>query len=132
MWAIPCCCAGRTRWSTPARWFPIGEGRVEFTVSEGLPSTAEPRCEVTLYAAYPKQGKLEEIIRHGVELGAARGDPRFSAAIVWPRPKKEDAKNERYRRIAAEAAKQCGRGRVPEGRDAAAGLCRRVRRVCRV
>ena len=29
-------------------------------------------------------------------------------------PKKENAKNERYRRIAAEAAKQCGRGRVPE------------------
>ena len=91
----------------------IGEGRVEFTVSEGLPSTAEPRCEVTLYAAYPKQGKLEEIIRHGVELGAARVIPFFSRYCVAA-PKKEDAKNERYRRIAAEAAKQCGRGRVPE------------------
>ena len=94
MWAIPCCCAGRTRWSTPARWFSIGEGRVEFTVSEGLPSTAEPRCEVTLYAAYPKQGKLEEIIRHGVELGAARVIPFFSRYCVAA-PKKEDAKNER-------------------------------------
>ena len=91
----------------------IGEGRVEFTVSEGLPSTAEPRCEVTLYAAYPKQGKLEEIIRHGVELGAVRVIPFFSRYCVAA-PKKEDAKNERYRRIAAEAAKQCGRGRVPE------------------
>lgn len=91
----------------------IGEGRVEFTVSEGLPSTAEPRCEVTLYAAYPKQGKLEEIIRHGVELGAARVIPFFSRYCVAA-PKKEDAKNERYRRIAAEAAKQCGRGILPE------------------
>ena len=70
----------------------IGEGRVEFTVSEGLPSTAEPRCEVTLYAAYPKQGKLEEIIRHGVALGAARVIPFFRAAIVWPRPKKRTPK----------------------------------------
>lgn len=93
----------------------IGEGRVEFTVSEGLPSTAEPRCEVTLYAAYPKQGKLEEIIRHGVELGAARVIPFFSRYCVAA-PKKEDAKNERYRRIAAEAAKQCGRGLVPDVR----------------
>lgn len=91
----------------------IGEGRVEFTVSEGLPSTAEPRCEVTLYAAYPKQGKLEEIIRHGVELGAARVIPFFSRYCVAA-PKKEDAKNERYRRIAAEAAKQCGRGILPQ------------------
>ena len=109
----------------------VGEGRVEFTVSEGLPSTAEPRCEVTLYAAYPKQGKLEEIIRHGVELGAARVIPFFSRYCVAA-PKKEDAKNERYRRIAAEA-RQAVRARPGAGgRDAAAGLCRRVRRVCRV
>ncbi len=91
----------------------FGPDLVEFTVSEGLPSTAEPRCEVTLYAAYPKQGKLEEIIRHSVELGAARVVPFFSRYCVAA-PKKEEAKNERYRRIAAEAAKQCGRGRVPE------------------
>ena len=91
----------------------IAPDRVEFTVSEGLPSTAEPRTEITLYAAYPKQGKLEEIIRHGVELGVGRVVPFFSRYCVAA-PKKEEAKNERYRRIAAEAAKQCGRGRLPE------------------
>lgn len=88
-------------------------GRVEFSVSEGYPSAAEPHTEVTLYAAYPKQGKLEEIIRHSVELGAARVVPFFSRYCVAA-PKKEDAKNERYRRIAAEAAKQCGRGILPD------------------
>ena len=36
----------------------IEPGRVSFTVSEGLPSTAEPRTEVTLFVGYPKQGKL--------------------------------------------------------------------------
>ncbi len=91
----------------------IAPDRVEFTVSEGLPSTAEPRTEITLYAAYPKQGKLEEIIRHGVELGVGRVVPFFSRYCVAA-PKKEEAKNERYNRIAAEAAKQCGRGRLPE------------------
>lgn len=87
--------------------------RVIFSVSEGYPSTAEPRAQVTLYAAYPKQGKLEEVIRHGVELGVAEVVPFFSRYCVAA-PKKEEAKNERYNRIAAEAAKQCGRGRVPE------------------
>ena len=89
--------------------------RVLFTVSEGYPSTAEPRTRVTLYAAYPKQGKLEEVIRHGVELGVAQVVPFFSRYCVAA-PKKEEAKNERYNRIAAEAAKQCGRGLVPDVR----------------
>lgn len=95
-----------------ARIEKIEDGRVEFTVSEGCPSTAEPDVEVTLYAAYPKQGKLEEVIRHGVELGVNKVVPFFSRYCVAT-PKKEEAKNERYNRIAAEAAKQCGRGRVP-------------------
>lgn len=91
----------------------IQPGRVEFTVTEGLPSAAEPDVEVTLYAGYPKQGKLEEIIRHSVELGVYRVVPFFSRYCVAA-PKKEEAKNERYTRIAAEAAKQCGRGILPQ------------------
>ena len=91
----------------------IRPDRVEFAVSEGLPSTAEPHTEVTLFAAYPKQGKLEEIIRHSVELGVRRVVPFFSRYCVAA-PKKEAAKCERYNRIAAEAAKQCGRGRLPD------------------
>ena len=86
--------------------------RVEFTTSAGLPGTAEPDVAVTLFAAYPKQGKLEEIIRHGVELGVHEVIPFFSRYCVAA-PKKEEAKNDRYRRIAAEAAKQCGRGVLP-------------------
>lgn len=90
----------------------IEPGRVCFTVSEGLPSVAEPRTAVTLFVGYPKQGKLEEIIRHSVELGVTEVVPFFSRYCVAA-PKKEDAKNERYCRIAAEAAKQCGRGKLP-------------------
>lgn len=91
----------------------VAAGRVEFTVAEGLPSTAEPTVEVTLFAAYPKQGLLEDVVRHSVELGVARVVPFFSRYCVAT-PKKEDAKNQRYNRIAAEAAKQCGRGRLPQ------------------
>ena len=91
----------------------IQPGRVEFTVSPGYPSAAEPDVEVTLYAGYPKQGKLEDIIRHSVELGVHRVVPFFSRYCVAA-PKKEEAKRERYSRIAAEAAKQCGRGILPQ------------------
>ncbi len=87
-------------------------GRVEFAVSGGTPTRAEPGAEITLYIGYPKQGKLEDIVRHGVELGAARFVPFFSRWCVAA-PKNEDKKNARYNRIAAEAAKQAGRGRVP-------------------
>ncbi|MGN0975830.1 MAG: RsmE family RNA methyltransferase [Gemmiger sp.] len=91
----------------------LAPGRVEFDVAEGYPSAAEPDVEVTLFAAYPKQGKLEEIIRHSVELGVHDIVPFFSRYCVAA-PKKEDAKCERYNRIAAEAAKQCGRGILPQ------------------
>ena len=36
----------------------IQPGRVEFTVTEGTTSKAEPDAAVTLFAGYPKQGKL--------------------------------------------------------------------------
>lgn len=87
-------------------------GRVEFAVSAGAPGKAEPSVELTLFAGYPKQGKLEEVIRHSVELGVHTVVPFFSRYCVAA-PKKEESKNERYNRIAAEAAKQAGRGRLP-------------------
>ena len=90
----------------------FGEDRVDFAVEPGYPSAAEPSVEVTLLAGYPKQDKLEQVIRHGVELGCAHFVPFFSRYCVAA-PKKEEQKNERYNRIAVEAAKQCGRGILP-------------------
>lgn len=91
----------------------FGEDEVEFSIQEGYPSAAEPTVEVTLLAGYPKQDKLEQIIRHGVELGCSHIIPFFSRYCVAA-PKKEDQKNVRYNRIAYEAAKQCGRGILPD------------------
>ena len=91
----------------------FGPETVEFSVEPGYPSAAEPSVEVTLFAGYPKQDKLEQVIRHGVELGCAHFVPFFSRYCVAA-PKKEEQKNERYNRIALEAAKQSGRGKIPE------------------
>ena len=90
----------------------FGDECVEFRVEPGYPSAAEPSVEVTLLAGYPKQDKLEQVIRHGVELGCTHFVPFFSRYCVAA-PKKEEQKNERYNRIALEAAKQCGRGILP-------------------
>ena len=63
----------------------FGDECVEFRVEPGYPSAAEPSVEVTLLAGYPKQDKLEQIIKHGVELGAA-SQPRFSFTSTMASP----------------------------------------------
>ena len=90
----------------------VAPDRVELRLVEKRPTAAEPSVEVTLFAGYPKQDKLEFIVQKAVELGAARVVPFFSRFCVAA-PKKEDQKNLRYARIAAEAAKQAGRGLIP-------------------
>ena len=47
-----------------------------------------------------------------MELGASAIQP-FTSRYCVAQPKKEEQKLERRRRIALEAAKQCGRGAVP-------------------
>ncbi len=76
-------------------------------------SVSEPSVSVMLYVGYPKQDKLELIIQKAVELGAIGIKPFFSKNCVVT-PKKEEQKNERYNKIAHEAAKQCGRGVIPK------------------
>ena len=85
---------------------------ISLRILESHPSDSEPGVAVTLYVGYPKQDKLEWIIQKGVELGAARIVPFFCRSCV-AKPKKEEDKNQRYQRIALEAAKQSGRGLVP-------------------
>ena len=52
-------------------------------------------------------------VQKAVELGVSRIVPYLSKNCV-SRPDKTDKKVERWRKIASEAAKQCGRGRLPE------------------
>ena len=52
-------------------------------------------------------------MQKAVELGVSRIVPYLSKNCV-SRPDKTEKKVERWRKIAAEAAKQCGRGRLPE------------------
>ena len=82
-------------------------------ISEEI-SHSESPAEITLYMAYPKSDKLELIIQKSVELGAARIVPfESSRCIKRPKAEKIEKQTARLARIAEEAAKQCGRTKLP-------------------
>ncbi|MBQ9778330.1 MAG: 16S rRNA (uracil(1498)-N(3))-methyltransferase [Clostridia bacterium] len=75
----------------------------------------EPPVSITLYQALPKGDKLDTVIQKAVECGVARIVPFESErCVVRAKPEAEARKTERRVRIAQEAAKQCGRGLLPE------------------
>ena len=92
----------------------VGKAEATVRVEDCLPDT-EPPVRVTLYQGLPKADKLDFIAQKITELGACRLVPVAMSRCVAKAEGKEAAKKaERLSRIALEAAKQCGRGRVPE------------------
>ena len=79
-------------------------------------SASEPKIKVTIYQGLPKSGKMESIIQKSVELGACNIVPVLTDRIVakLEKGKKEQEKLKRWNKVAVEAAKQCGRGILPE------------------
>ncbi len=80
------------------------------------PSDTEPKLKITLFQGIPKNPKMDLIIQKATELGVTRIVPVNTKRIVAKIEK--DAKMERLRRIAFEAAKQCGRAYIPKVCDA--------------
>lgn len=75
----------------------------------------EPPCRITLLQALSKGDKLDNVIQKAVECGVSKIVPFESErCVVRVKEDAEERKTERRRRIAAEAAKQCGRGILPE------------------
>lgn len=93
----------------------IRDERVDALIVSSRPSPSEPSVRITLYMAYPKGDKLETVVQKAVELGVSRIVPfESSRCIKRPSADKAEANRKRLSRIALEAAKQCGRGIVPE------------------
>jgi 16S rRNA (uracil1498-N3)-methyltransferase len=75
----------------------------------------EPPYHVHLYQALPKGDKLDQIIQKAVECGVSEITTFESErCIVRVKDGGEAKKLERRNRISLEAAKQCGRGIVPD------------------
>ena len=76
---------------------------------------AESPFRITLYQALPKGDKLETVIQKAVECGVSEIVPFESErCVVKVKSDAEERKTVRRNRIAQEAAKQCGRGRIPQ------------------
>lgn len=93
----------------------ITSDTVYLSLKEKVICAAEPNIEVTLFQAVPKMDKLEYIIQKSVELGVSRIVPMLTRRCV-SRPDERDfaKKLARLNKIAAEAAKQSGRGIIPQ------------------
>lgn len=91
------------------------QGCCTFKILEKSANQAEPSVHLRLFQAMPKSDKMEFIVQKAVECGAAEIIPFFSARCVSrPDAKSMAKKQQRYQKIAAEAAKQCGRGIIPQ------------------
>lgn len=74
----------------------------------------EPKTKITLYQGLPKADKMELIIQKCVELGVDRIVAVSTERAIVKLDKKENKKLERWQKIAEAAAKQSGRGKIPE------------------
>lgn len=76
--------------------------------------------EITLIQSVPKKDKMDYIVEKATELGVADVIPVITARTIvdWDRAKRAAAA-ERWRKIAKEASKQCGRPDIPHIADIA-------------
>ena len=87
--------------------------QVEAEVIEIVPCPAEPSVQVTVLCGLPKGDRTDYIIQKCVEAGASE-IMFFQSDRCVAKPDKPEKKLERWRRIAEEAAKQSGRGIIPQ------------------
>lgn len=93
----------------------VSEGQFSLVVKSRRESESEAPVKVSVYMAFPKADKLEHVIQKATELGAYEIIAFPSARCVSkPDEKSIKKKLERWQKIAASAAEQSGRGRVPE------------------
>jgi len=91
------------------------EGGVYLSIQEELNPERESPLRITLGQGLLKGEKMKFVIQKATELGVDRIIPIVSSrSIPLVEGERETLRIERWRRIAQEAAKQCGRTVVPE------------------
>jgi len=86
---------------------------IEITETRTPPKEVGP--EITLIQAVPKKEKMDYIVEKAVELGVDKIIPVMTERTIvkWNDDKRRSCA-QRWRRIAVEASKQCGRSDIPE------------------
>ena len=95
----------------------VAPGQVSLVVDSRQASETEAAVRVSIYMAFPKADKLEHVIQKATELGAYEIVAFPSSRCVSRPDEKSLAKKlDRWQKIAASAAEQSGRGRIPKVR----------------
>ena len=91
----------------------VGANEILLDLEPPVPSASE--AAVSVYMAFSKGDKLEHVIQKATELGAYE-IVAFPSARCVSRPDEKSLKKklERWQKIAASAAEQSGRGRIPQ------------------
>lgn len=97
----------------------IGAKRVTIAVDRAVEITPEPPTDVTLAVGLLKGDQMDTVVRESTMLGAAAIIPLVSARVVAPARARVEAVRDRWRRVAVQSSKQCGRAVVPIVRDPA-------------
>ena len=93
----------------------VQDNQVTLQVLSSQDSVNEAAVNVSIYMAFPKADKLEHVIQKATELGVYEIVAFPSArCISRPDEKSLGKKLERWQKIAASAAEQSGRGRIPK------------------
>ena len=105
-----------TGWEYTAELTQIDSKQCLAKILDKSYSEQEPAIQITIFQGIPKSGKMESIIQKSVELGASSIVPTALERCVakLDSGKKEMEKLKRWNKVSLEAAKQCGRGKVPE------------------
>ena len=89
--------------------------QVLLRIDEIRENSTELPLEITLYQSLPKGDKMDYIVQKAVELGVSRVVPVAGARCIVKLDEQNARKKiARWQKIAGEAAKQCGRGMIPE------------------
>lgn len=92
----------------------ITDKEVSYEIIEEKIGNTELPVFVSIFQGYPKGDKLEDIIKHGTEMGAYEFIPTLMKRSVFKLdPKKKDSKLIRFNKIAKEAAEQSYRNIIP-------------------
>lgn len=93
----------------------VSNDKIGLRVLERRESESEAAVRVSVYMAFPKSDKLEHVIQKATELGAYE-IVAFPSSRCVSRPDEKSLKKklERWQKIAASAAEQSGRGRIPQ------------------
>lgn len=93
----------------------VSPGQVSLVAHHWGNSRGEAVVPVRIFMAFPKADKLEHVIQKATELGAYE-IVAFPSARCVSRPDEKSLKKklERWQKIAASAAEQSGRGRIPQ------------------